>query len=370
MAALVEENNNVVGIEEDVKEVKKDMKKDSSEVPIEGMEEVKNIKDLKQDVKNVEGVDNIVQNVDQVKEKEKTTKEAKQEIKTKGSNKGTEDSKGIKMKDFAVKLEAHGGEAKQAEELSKEGVVRAAVPATRAPDLPATSPERCIRDLFVTPPSFLEGEVTRLLAELRTLCTAANTDVSLVCGAWQMRCHSVVLRSRSPVLAELLAAGTPRVIALDDMEAAALGVVVNFMYFGEVGGLGGAVLAQVVAAAARLRVPRLLYALLPFLDTVALEDALGTLLVAEGLGLEPVVEVAVDRLTRERGELVGRQELRARLLARPRALLKLYRALCQEDEVGEVKVEGGAAIRACYGCGACSPGLYCPWCDHRPATQA
>ena len=366
MVTLMEENNNVVGIEEDVKEVD-DMKKDCSEVPIEDMKEVKNIVYAKQEVNNIEDVKQEVKNVkvmdknvDTVKEKAKTTKDAKQEITTEGT-----DAKEIKMKDFAVMFEAHGGEAKQVE------VGRAFVPATRAPDLPATSPERCIRDLFATPPSFLEGEVARLLAALRTLCTAANTDVSLVCGAWQMRCHSVVLRPRSPVLAELLAAaGAPRVIALDNMEAAALGVVVNFMYFGEVSGLAGAALAQVVAAAARLRVPGLLHALLPFLDTVALEDALGTLLVAEGLGLEPVVEVAVDRLTRERGELVGRQELKARLLARPTALLKLYRALCLEGEVCEVREgeEGGAAIRACYGCGACSQGLYCPWCDHRPAA--
>ena len=113
----------------------------------------------------------------------------------------------------------------------------------------------------------------------------------------------------------------------------------------------------------------MLHALLPFVDTVPLEDALGTMLVAEGLGLEPVVEVALDRLTRERGELVGRQVLKARLLARPKALLRLYRALCQEGEARVEEVGGGATLRACYGCGASSAGLYCPWCGHRPPSS-
>ena len=49
-----------------------------------------------------------------------------------------------------------------------------------------------------------EGEVSRLLAALRALCTSANTDVVLLCDAWQMRAHSEVLRARSHALAEML----------------------------------------------------------------------------------------------------------------------------------------------------------------------
>ena len=35
-----------------------------------------------------------------------------------------------------------------------------------------------------------EDEVSRLLFALRALCTSDNTDVVLLCGAWQMRAHS------------------------------------------------------------------------------------------------------------------------------------------------------------------------------------
>ena len=37
-----------------------------------------------------------------------------------------------------------------------------------------------------------EDEVSRLLFALRVLCTSDNTDVVLLCGAWQMRAHSQV----------------------------------------------------------------------------------------------------------------------------------------------------------------------------------
>ena len=37
-----------------------------------------------------------------------------------------------------------------------------------------------------------EDEVSRLLFALRALCTSDNTDVVLLCGAWQMRAHSHV----------------------------------------------------------------------------------------------------------------------------------------------------------------------------------
>ena len=37
-----------------------------------------------------------------------------------------------------------------------------------------------------------EDEVSRLLFALRALCTSDNTDVVLLCGAWQMRAHTQV----------------------------------------------------------------------------------------------------------------------------------------------------------------------------------
>ena len=39
-----------------------------------------------------------------------------------------------------------------------------------------------------------EDEVSRLLFALRALCTSDNTDVVLLCGAWQMRAHSQVAK--------------------------------------------------------------------------------------------------------------------------------------------------------------------------------
>ena len=29
----------------------------------------------------------------------------------------------------------------------------------------------------------------------------------------------------------------------------------------------------------------------------------------------------------------------------------------------------GGVLRACYSCGACSTGIYCSWCDYRPASR-
>lgn len=84
-----------------------------------------------------------------------------------------------------------------------------------------------------------EGEVSRLLAALRALCTSANTDVVLLCDAWQMRAHSEVLRARSHALAEMLGfsdgqqARTTIKLRLN-MDPGALGIAVNFMYFNEV----------------------------------------------------------------------------------------------------------------------------------------
>ena len=84
-----------------------------------------------------------------------------------------------------------------------------------------------------------EDEVSRLLAALRALCTSANTDVVLLCGAWQMRAHTEVLRARSPALAEMLGFSDgqhpPTTIKLRlNMDPGALGIAVNYIYFNEV----------------------------------------------------------------------------------------------------------------------------------------
>merc|ERR1712192_240772 len=81
-----------------------------------------------------------------------------------------------------------------------------------------------------------EDEVSRLLAALRALCTSSNTDVVLLCGAWQMRAHSEVLQARSHALAQMLATSDgqqPRaVVKLRlNMDPGALGIAVNYMYF-------------------------------------------------------------------------------------------------------------------------------------------
>ena len=81
-------------------------------------------------------------------------------------------------------------------------------------------------------------EVSRLLAALRALCTSANTDVVLLCGALQMRAHSEVLRARSHALSEMLGISDGqlgRTIKLRlNMDPGALGIAVNYMYFNEV----------------------------------------------------------------------------------------------------------------------------------------
>ena len=84
-----------------------------------------------------------------------------------------------------------------------------------------------------------EDEVSRLLAALRALCTSANTDVVLLCGTWQMRAHSEVLRARSHALAEMLGFSDGRQARTTvklrlTMDPGALGIAVNYMYFNEV----------------------------------------------------------------------------------------------------------------------------------------
>ena len=84
-----------------------------------------------------------------------------------------------------------------------------------------------------------EDEVSRLLAALRALCTSANTDVLLLCGAWQMRAHTEVLRARSHALAEMLRSSDGQhhrttVKLRLNMDPGALGIAVNYIYFNEV----------------------------------------------------------------------------------------------------------------------------------------
>ena len=69
---------------------------------------------------------------------------------------------------------------------------------------------------------------------------------------------------------------------------------------------------------------------------------------------------AVERVTEGRGQLLRDPGLRERLLAQPPVLFRLFEAV-------SLSQEGPGLLRACYGCGVCSIGLYCAWCDRRPA---
>jgi len=225
-----------------------------------------------------------------------------------------------------------------------------------------------------------EDEVSRLLFALRALCTSDNTDVVLLCGAWQMRAHSQVLRARSRTLGELLGSTidlpTKSITKLRlNMDPGALGIAVNYMYFNEFGNWdGGTALEKVVEAASELRVPGLLQACVPILDRVGLVDAFKVLLVAEATGLEELVEAAVRRVNREKGTLVRDPMFRESLVHQPTVLLRLYQELAIEKEHMEEEqlTNFGARrgdLRACYGCGACSTGDYCSWCNYRPASS-
>jgi len=231
-----------------------------------------------------------------------------------------------------------------------------------------------------------EDEVSRLLAALRALCTSANTDVVLLCGALQMRAHSEVLRARSHALAQMLATsdaikdGQARVVKLRlNMDPWALGIAVNYMYFNEIGNWdGGTPLEKVVEAASELRVPGLLQACVPLLDLVGPVDAFGTLIVAEARGLEELLEASVGRVNSERAVMLREPVFRERMMQHPAALLRLYQGVSVEDGYMEeeeerqmeiiTSINSGGVLRACYGCGACSTGLYCSWCDYRPAS--
>jgi len=230
-----------------------------------------------------------------------------------------------------------------------------------------------------------EDDVSRLLAALRALCTSANTDVVLLCGAWQMRAHSEVLRARSHALAEMLGtsdgqqARTTVKLRLN-MDPGALGIAVNYMYFNEVGNWdGGTPLEKVVEAASELRVPGLLQACVHLLELVGLVDAFGVLIEAEARGLEELLEAAVERVNSERVQMLREPMFRERMMQHPAVLLRLYQGVSMEEDQMVVEEErqvdmmtsinSGGVLRACYGCGACSTSLYCSWCDYRPTSR-
>ena len=107
---------------------------------------------------------------------------------------------------------------------------------------------------------------------------------------------------------------------------------------------------------------------------VGLVDAFKVLLVAETKGLEELVEAGVRRVNREKGTLVRDPMFRESLVQQPTVLLRLYQELAIEKEHMEgeqltnLDARGGD-LRACYGCGACSTGDYCSWCNYRPASS-
>ena len=106
---------------------------------------------------------------------------------------------------------------------------------------------------------------------------------------------------------------------------------------------------------------------------VRLVDAFKVLLVAETKGLEELFEAAVRRVNRDKGTLVRDPMFRESLVHHPTVLLRLYQELAIEKEhmEGEQLTNFGARrdLRACYGCGACSTGDYCSWCNFRPNSR-
>ena len=113
---------------------------------------------------------------------------------------------------------------------------------------------------------------------------------------------------------------------------------------------------------------------MPILDIVGPVDAFKVLLVAETKGLEELVEAAVRRVNREKGTLVRDPMFSESLVHQPTVLLRLYQELAIEKEhmVEEKLIKLGARggdLRACYGCGACSTGDFCSWCNYGPASR-
>ena len=120
---------------------------------------------------------------------------------------------------------------------------------------------------------------------------------------------------------------------------------------------------------------------MPLLDLVGLVDAFGVLIVAEIRGLEELLEAAVTRVNSERAMMLREPMFKERLVQHPTVLFRLYQAVSMEEDymIEEDKRQmdimmtstntAGGVLRACYGCGACSTGLYCTWCDYRPASH-
>ena len=110
------------------------------------------------------------------------------------------------------------------------------------------------------------------------------------------------------------------------------------------------------------------------LDRVGLVDAFKVLVVAESKGLEELFEAGVRRVNREKGTLVRDPMFRESLVQQPTLLLRLYHEAAiekehmEEGQLTNLDIRGGD-LRACYGCGACSTGDYCAWCNYRPASS-
>ena len=107
-------------------------------------------------------------------------------------------------------------------------------------------------------------------------------------------------------------------------------------------------------------------------------DAFGMLIVSEARGLEELLEAAVERVNSERAEMLREPMFRERMVQHPSVLLRLYQGVSmEEDQLVEeerqvdmmTSINSGGVLRACFGCGACSTGLYCPWCDFRPGSR-
>ena len=109
---------------------------------------------------------------------------------------------------------------------------------------------------------------------------------------------------------------------------------------------------------------------------MSLVDAFGVIVVAEARGLEELLEAAVIRVNSERAVMVREPMFRERMMQHPAVLLRLYQGISMEEDPMMVEEErkvdtmnSGGVLRACYGCGACSTGLYCTWCGYRPTSR-
>ena len=113
---------------------------------------------------------------------------------------------------------------------------------------------------------------------------------------------------------------------------------------------------------------------------VGLVDAVAVLIVAESRKLEELVEAAVVRVNRERAALLREPMYREKMMQHPAALLRLYQGVSEEEgymsreeeeerQMDIASIINGGVLRACYSCGSCSTGIYCSWCDYRPAFR-